>query len=584
MTGAHLSSDLVERLAQMEGDRPDSTAYIFLPDGEREGGRWTYAELRRQTRAVGEALRRHAAPGDRALLLYPSGLDFIAAFFGCLYAGVIAVPCPLPRPNRPSPRMAAILPDASPRWILSTAAARRSLEAAPSLATATGVDWLDTDAVQAPAAASWRPAEVGSESVAFLQYTSGSTAAPRGVMVTRENLSANLEMMRLTADPALVRVIASWLPHFHDMGLIGTILYPFWCGGTGIMMPPESFFLRPVRWLEMISRYRAVFSVAPDFAYDLCARQVRLDQCPGLDLRHWRITYSGAETVRPDTLRRFTEVFGASGFKPEAFLPCYGLAEATLMVSSAEGAGYRIAWFDPAGLERGQARPLPAGRGRALTSCGRPRPGSRLRIVDPESARGLPDGAVGEVWTAGPQVARGYWNNPEATAAVFGGWTADGDGPFLRTGDLGFLAGGELFLVGRCKDLIILQGQNYYPDDIEASVASAHPALRPRQGAAFSVDAGDGERLVVAHEIERAWRSAGTRPVLDAIRLAVAAEHGIRPHAVLLLRPHSLPTTSSGKVRRGECRRRFLAGELAVEAEYRATKDVAPQPPTRRAS
>ncbi|MFY9826635.1 MAG: fatty acyl-AMP ligase, partial [Thermoanaerobaculia bacterium] len=555
-------------------ERPRQVAFTFLAaDGQTEAGRLTYAELDGRARVVAAALREVVAPGERALLLYPPGLDFIVAFFGCLYADVVAVPAYPPRPNdRSHTRLRAIARDAEPRVALTTAAALSGLAGltavVPELAA---VRFIATDelAVSIPGPP---PCEPDPESIAFLQYTSGSTAQPKGVEVTHANLLHNERMIGAAFAQDESSVVVGWLPLYHDMGLIGTVLQPLHAGGRCVLMSPVAFLQRPLRWLEAISRYRGTTSGGPNFAYDLCVRKATPEALAGLhalDLASWRVAFNGAEPVRAETLERFAETFAPCGFRPEAFYPCYGLAEATLFVAGGvPGRRPRVAEVDAAALERNDLVPVVPEKSpgaRRLVSSGQAWMGQRIVVADPETGAVCPPNRVGEIWIAGPSVARGYWRNPEATARDFKARLAgaDGDGPFLRTGDLGFVAGGELYVTGRLKDLIILRGRNHYPQDLERTAEGSHPDLRPGNAAAFAVETGGEERLVIALEVERRRRD-GLEEVTEAVRRAVAEEHEVMAWEVVLLRAGSLPKTSSGKVQRGLCRRQYLAGDLAV--------------------
>ncbi|HJX27017.1 MAG TPA: AMP-binding protein, partial [Thermoanaerobaculia bacterium] len=566
--------------AAIEGDR---LAYAFLAQGEIEA-RLTYAELDARARALGGALQEAGAAGERVALLFPPGLDFIVAFFGCLYAGAVAVPALPPRRRGGDPRLQAIFRDARPRVALTSADRLESLESAaagiPELRAAL---WMTPPA---EGAADWREPEPDPEALAFLQYTSGSTATPKGVMVSHGNLLHNEELIRRTFAQSSDSVVLGWLPLHHDMGLIGTVLQPLHVGAPCYLMSPGAFLQRPASWLEAIGRFRATTSGGPNFAYELCLRKVSDTERASLDLSSWQVAFNGAEPVRAETLRRFAEAFAPCGFRAEAFRPCYGLAEATLLVSGWREGGPRTIAVDAAALEEHRiehrATEAAGARQRELVGCGEAL--QTVLIVDPESGLPCPAGRVGEVWVAGPSVARGYWEKPEETAATFGACLADdagAGGPFLRTGDLGFLSGGELFLTGRTKDLVILRGRNHYPQDLELTAAGSHADLRPGGGAAFSVDLEGEERLVLAHEVTRHAR-AGIEEIAAAVRRAVAAEHGVSVAEVVLLRPETLPRTSSGKVRRLACRDAWLSGGLsevgrstlageAVEASDRAS-------------
>src|SRR5215203_1005044 len=551
-------------------ERPEQVAFTFLADGEAEGGSLTYGDLDRRAAAIASALAESVSPGERALLLYPPGLDFIAAFFGCLYAGIVAVPAYPPRPNdRSQSRLRAIAKDATPRAALTTGAIlagavepRGLLAVAPEL---TGLRWLPTDGSSASPAAIL--AEPAPESVAFLQYTSGSTATPKGVMITHANLLHNEETIGAAFGMDEESVVVGWLPLYHDMGLIGNVLQPLHAGARCVLMSPVAFLQRPLRWLEAIGRYRGTVSGGPNFAYELCLRKASPEALAGLDLSSWRVAFNGAEPVRASTLERFAAAFAPCGFRREALYPCYGLAEATLFVT---------------GGVPGEAPRADLSTGRV--SCGQTWMGQRLVVADPETGMEVLPGSEGEVWIAGPSVARGYWQNEEATERDFNAFlmTASGgvEGPFLRTGDLGFLAGGELYVTGRLKDLIILRGRNLYPQDVELTAERAHPELRPGGGAAFSVEIEGEERLVVVHEVERRRRN-GVEKIAEAVRQAVAAEHEVQVYEVVLIRQGALPKTSSGKVQRRLCRDLYLRGELTVEgrsALARVAQEVAVSP------
>jgi amino acid adenylation domain-containing protein len=570
-------TEVVRRRAELHGERP---AFTFLADGEREAARLSYAALDAAAQAVAAELQARGLAGERALLLFPPGLDFVAAFLGCLYAGVVAVPAYPPRPGRSGARLAGMLRDASPRAALTTAALlpRVAREVA---ATATP---LATDTLAAALADRWRPPALRSSDLAFLQYTSGSTAAPKGVMVTHANLLANEAAIARAFAQSEESVVVGWLPLYHDMGLIGNVLQPLWSGGSAVLMAPLAFLQRPRRWLAAIGRYRATTSGGPDFAYALCAARLPPAERAGLDLTSWRVAFDGAEPVRAETLDRFAEEFAPCGFRREAFLPCYGLAEATLFVA---GAGAE---------EAPVVREVDGSGGRRRVGCGQPAAGIRVVIVEPESRTLQPPGREGEIWVAGPGVAAGYWGRPEETADTFHGELCDparerraaphpdpslslgmtvlgegagsgGDGgPWLRTGDLGIIdAAGELFVTGRRKDLIIVRGRNHYPHDLEQTVEGSHPAARPAGAAAFAVEAGGEERLVVACEVERRLE-AEAAAVVAAARRALVEAHEVAPHAVVAIRAGALPRTSSGKVRRGACREAYLAGSLPLLA------------------
>jgi amino acid adenylation domain-containing protein len=575
-----LGATLVEVLRSRAALQGEDLAYTFLLDGETAEARLTYAELDRRARGLAATLAREGIGGGaRVLLLYPPGLDYIAAFFGCLYAGAVAVPAYPPRSRRPSARIQSIQESAGAKAVLSTAAVLSGLDR--QLPRRPGVLWQAAEGAELEkGAGAWRDPGVGEGALAFLQYTSGSTAAPKGVMLRHANLLANLEQIRLSFAQTAEERTVIWLPPYHDMGLIGGILTPLYAGNPAVLLSPVSFLQRPLRWLQAISRYRGTTSGGPNFAYDLCVEKIGAEEREKLDLSSWTLAFNGAEPVRAETLERFARAFAPCGFRKEAFLPCYGLAEGTLLAAAGRrGAGAAVGVFATAELERHRAvaaepGTAEAGDARTLVGSGTPPEGARLLVVDPDSGVPRAAGTVGEIWIAGPAVAAGYWGLPEATAASFGARTADGEGPYLRTGDLGFLgAGGELFVTGRSKDLIILRGRNHYPQDVELTVERSHPALRPGCGAAFAVEPPEGageERLVVVQEVRREHRENDPAELVAAIRRAVAEEHEVQVHAVVLLRPATIPKTTSGKIQRAACRARYLDGTLEALGGWQA--------------
>jgi amino acid adenylation domain-containing protein len=552
----------------------EDLAYTFLLDGETAEDHLTYAELDRRARGLAATLLREGiGDGARVLLLYPPGLDYVTAFFGCLYAGAVAVPAYPPRSRRPSARLQSIQESAGAKAVLSTETVLSGLDR--QLPRRPGVLWQAAEGTGLERGAEeWRDPRVGEEALAFFQYTSGSTSAPKGVMLRHSNLLANLEQIRLSFAQTSEERTVIWLPPYHDMGLIGGILTPLYVGNPAILLSPVAFLQKPLRWLQAISRYRGTTSGGPNFAYDLCVERIGEEDRRSLDLSSWTLAFNGAEPVRAATLRRFARTFAECGFRPEAFLPCYGLAEGTLLAAvGRRGAGASARVFSAEELE--QHRAVPAGPDtkdtRTLVACGKAPVGARLLVADPETGAPLALGAVGEIWIAGPAVAAGYWGLPEATAAAFGARTPEGDGPFLRTGDLGFLAeDGELFVTGRIKDLIILRGRNHYPQDLELTIERSHPALRPGCGAAFSVEVEGEERLVVVQEVRRDEREVEPEDVVAAVRRAVADEHEVQVEAVVLLRPTTIPKTTSGKIQRAACRARFLDGTLDAVGAWQA--------------
>lgn len=536
---------MAEVLRARADHTPDALAFGFLTDGEEEGPRLTYAGLDREARAVAAELQHVAGPGDRAVLLYAPGLAFVSAFFGCQYAGLVPVPAYPPRPDRIArsrETLLALAADCGPRVVLADHAT------APFVPAELAPHRVVTDHLDPAAARRWREPAFDPDALALLQYTSGSTAAPRGVMVAHGNLMHNQALIHTAFEHAGPGVGVSWLPPYHDMGLIGGLLQIVYHGATGWLMSPLAMLTDPVRWLRAIGRHRADTSGGPDFAYDFCANRVTPEERAGLDLSNWSVAAVGAEPVSPETLEGFTAAFAPCGFKPEAFFPCYGLAEATLFVTGGpKAAAPVVRRFDGT---------------RAVVGCGRAWPGQEVRIVDPDSLTPRPDGRVGEIWVRGPSVAKGYWNRPAETEEAFRARLASGEGPYLRTGDLGVLHGGELFVTGRIKDLLVIRGRNHYPQDIEATVQAAHPALRPGCGAAFEVDRDGRPCAVVVQEVDRRCRDLDAARVAGDVRQAVAERHDLQLHELVLLAPGTIPKTSSGKVRRHRCRAEYEAGGL----------------------
>jgi amino acid adenylation domain-containing protein len=570
------ASSLVELLRWRARHQGERGAYTFL-DGETRELNLTYGELDRRARAIGALLQDLGASGRPALLLYPAGPDYVAAFFGCLYGNTTAVPAYPPRSQRSMPRIRTIVTDAQATVVLTTRAIyaklERQLAELPDLAALT---WRTSDEIDLALAEAWRDPRVTRDTLAFLQYTSGSTAAPKGVMVSHGNLLHNEELIKRACEHHSETPCVSWLPLYHDLGLIGNLIQSLYIGAPCTLMSPVAFLQRPIRWLEAITRYRAHTSGGPNFAYDLCVRKIAPEERERLDLSSWQVAFNGAEPVRWETLERFAEAFAPYGFRREAFFPCYGMAETTLIVS---GGGKRqapvVERLRASELERHRAVSAAGADARPLVGCGHALDDLRVAIVHPQTLLECAPDEVGEIWVAGPSVCQGYWNRPEETAATFGATLADsGEGPFLRTGDLGFLHDGELFITGRLKDLIIVRGQNHYPQDVEATVETCHAALRPGCGAAFSLAADDGgdERLVVVQELSRQVREPAPEEVDEiagAVRRALAEEHELKLHALVLIRQGTLPKTTSGKIQRRKCRQDFLAGELQVVAAWR---------------
>lgn len=549
---------LAHALRMQASERGGQRAYAFLLDGEQKIAELTYAQLDARARALAALLaRRGNVVGERALIVLPAGLDYLVAFYGCLHAGVLPVPVYPPRRSRSPERLDSIVDDARPAFCLSSAALRDVLP--PS-----SMEFVAVEEVSLDLADEWRPRDARPEDPAFLQYTSGSLSTPKGVVVTHANLMANQRMMKLNFGHAHDTPLASWLPMYHDMGLIGCVMQPMVSGSWCVLMAPEAFLMKPMRWLRMVSNFRAHTSGGPNFAWELALKKLKPEDLPTLDLSCWKKCVNGAEPVRAETLERFARAFAPAGFSRAALHPCYGLAEATLFVSGTgsrpEAAELRL---DASALERNEARPVADGfdgPARRLVGCGVPFLDGRVRIVDPETGAACADRRIGEIQVGGPHVADGYWNRSDETAETF--FAEDGT-RWLRTGDLGFLDGTELYVAGRLKDLVIVGGKNHYPSDIEKTTEKACDGIRPGGCAAFSVDGAEGEELVLAAELERtALRGTDSDRILADIRRAVSAEHDLRTGRIVLLRPGVLPRTTSGKIRRREARRMYLAGEF----------------------
>jgi len=569
--------DLLRQHAEHYGDKVVFDYCRYSPDGE-EHSQLTFRELDFKARAIASTLQRQGAAGERVLVLCPSGPDFIAGFFGCVYAGAIAVPVHPPVRHRVLGRVASIVSDAQARFALTTTDLEATLKAAlDQLADGHALQWCAADG-PVPAGQEWVEPDVDPGATAFLQYTSGSTSSPKGVVVTHRNLLHNLEAISGAWGGGDDHATgAFWLPLHHDMGLIGAILTTLYVGGTSFLMPPEAFIERPMRWLEALSRHRATITAAPNFAYELCVEHSSAEQRAALDLSNWSTAMCGAEPVRTGTLQRFSTAFAPAGFRPEAFKPVYGLAEATLLVSgSPDWAVPVVRHIDGVALREHRVMDVAPDHPAAMpvVGCGRAQHGHEIVIVDPQTRRPCAADEVGEIWVTGASIARGYWDKPAETRETFSAFLADRDrGPFLRTGDLGFQRDGELFITGRLKDLIVIRGRNYYPEDIEAITQDSHPVLLRGRGAAFSVTppSSSAEQLVVVQEVDRnRIHDLDTRAVIAAIRAAITEHHQVKPYAIVLVQPSRIPTTSSGKIRRSRCRQRFLDGQLEALAEWYA--------------
>jgi len=567
--------DVLESRLQTDGDY---CAYEYLSD-DGSVSTLTIGGLAWRARAIAVLLAEECCPGDRVLLVYPPGLEFVSAFFGCLYAGVLPVPATYPKPRRPMPRLLAIGSDCGAALALTVSQTLETLQLPRSAAEMEQIQWLATDTVSDDRASDWRRPTLQPDDLAFLQYTSGSTSDPKGVMVTHRNLWHNLSMIdrafgleRLHAD-GVEPVSVWWLPAYHDMGLIGGILGAVRNRGRLVLMSPASFLKRPLGWLRAMSEHHATVSGGPNFAYQLCVSKTTSEERRELDLSKWRLAFCGAEPIRPDTLRRFADAFACAGFREEAFYPCYGLAEATLLVSGSDGPRRPLVKrVDRSALSEHRVVEVQDDQEQnvqALVGCGTTWLGQEVAIVDTDTHQRLPERQVGEIWVRGLSVAKGYWSRPEDTRLDFlATIAAEEPKTYLRTGDLGFVSDGELFVTGREKEMIIVRGRNLYPHDIELSVGRSHPALTAGAGAAFAVEVGGEERLVAVHEVDRQFRNGDLHDVIRCARRAIVDDHELDPYAVVLIRTASLPRTTSGKVQRNLCRRQYLDGDLTVVAQW----------------
>lgn len=543
---------ILDALCLRATTRPGRPAYHVLSDDGTETGLLTWGELDRRARTLASLFAAREARGERAILLYPSGLEYITGLYACLYAGVIAVPAYPPRINRSLARILAIVEDCAPKYVLTDSTVMAAIGSQiANFPTLQKLQWIVTDTVEDTEEPDWtrEPADCGD--AAFLQYTSGSTASPKGVIVTHGNLVRNLSLIGAGFGVDEQSVIVSWLPMYHDMGLIGNILATGWLGSECYVMSPAAFVRRPAVWLRAVSRFGATASGGPNFAYDLCVQKISDEECDGLDLSRWRTAFNGAEPIRAETMRRFTEKFRRYGFQPRAFFPCYGLAEATLFVTGGRStAGPVTRNFDTA---------------QTCVSSG-PAHVSRVAVVDPKTRTECGPGAVGEIWVSDASVASGYWGRPDLSATTFRARLAStGEGPFLRTGDLGVMEDGELFVLGRLKDLIIIRGRNLYPHDIEATAEASTAALCPRGAVAFAVEEAGEERLVIVAEIAREQRSKlNAEEVGRTVCRAIAAEYGVTPFEIVFVRPASTLRTSSGKLQRSATRHAHSEGALDV--------------------
>lgn len=563
---------LVDLLRLRAAERGHDIAFGFAAGDDGKTENLTYGELDEQARRVGSAIASQGFADQRILLAIPPGLDYVKGFFGCLYGGAVPVPSYTPRTKRTLDAQLSVVSNCAASAILAPKATRLTANRLLGDALNEGrLKWLDLEDLLAVAESDWQPPNLTDRSLCYLQYTSGSTGAPKGVRVRHTHVLRNLESLAAIIGPSASDHIVSWLPPFHDMGLVGGILTPLFTGIPATLLSPTAAISRPLRWLRAITASKATVTVAPNFAFDLCVREIREDQKAELDLSGLKVVFVGAEPVRAETLSRFARAFEACGFDYKSFYPCYGMAEATLIVSGGlPRAEPVVRPFDRAALQVGMARSrenrdLAA---QELVGCGFPIDGTTIEIVDPDRRVPCDSSSIGEIWIAGPCVADGYWNRSKESNRTFRARLKDREpARFLRTGDLGFVADGELFVTGRLKDMIIIRGRNLFPEEIESCVGASHAALRPGAGAAFSIDLAGEESYAVVQEVKHRHRSEHIE-VISAIRAAVAEAMEAEPGTIALVKPGAIPRTTSGKIKRSECRKALNDGSLAVIADW----------------
>jgi acyl-CoA synthetase (AMP-forming)/AMP-acid ligase II/acyl carrier protein len=574
MSHSYRAKSLVELLNRRASLTSNDTAFIYLDEGHDSTSRITYGELLARATAIGAHLQgKLRRTGEPVLLLIQPGVHYICAFFGCIYAGAIPVPAYPPSSARQLPRLQSILNDAQARMACTTTADLQRVVAMEQRSEKLPVaEWLVVDSLP-ESAPEWRDPGLDENSVAFLQYTSGSTSAPKGVMVGQSNLLKNVELIGHRVQSRSNDLCVFWLPPYHDFGLIGGILYPVFWGHASILMRPSSFLVSPYKWLKAISDFKATITGAPNFAYDLCIRKVTQEQRDSLDLSCVRVALNGAEPIRADTLYTFARTFASCGFRSDAWLPAYGLAESTLMVSGREQKGassesaVKCLTLSKEALAQNAVVLMTSQEGASLVSSGSVLAETEVAIVNPDTHKSCSANEVGEIWVQGPCVAQGYWQRPQQSQETFHATMPFSDGgSYLRTGDLGFFHGGELYVCGRLKDLIVISGRNIFPQDVESASFDCDQRLRPGGGAAFSFPSGPAEQLVIALELE--FRVGAIDGLFGAVAASVSAAIGTLPDIILLLRPGQIPRTSSGKVQRHLCKRHFIEGSLDVAARW----------------
>lgn len=570
---------LPDILVQRANELPDQRAYTFLADGEKEEIVLTYQDLLRQAQTIAGQLQQSFKPGDRVLLLFPPGTEFVSAFWGCLLAGMVAVPVHPPWDKRTQKRFLALCKDAAPQAALSTQdIIKKTRLGRIFVGSLRQMQWIAVDKLRPELAMAWKLPNISSETLAFIQYTSGSTGTAKGVLLTHGNLFYNTRLLQSPIKAGIEEKgfvpesMVCWLPVYHDMGLMTSVIFPIVLGAPCTAMSPLMFLQQPVRWLKAMTTYQATISVAPNFGYELCMKRIKSAQIAQLDLSHWSAALNGAEYLRIETLKRFAETFAPCGFRYEAFYPCYGLAESTVFVTG--GTRYQepeTIILDKEQLKNNQIKQVPSEHPSAFTliSVGQSWLEQKLYIVDPQTHHLKSDLEVGEVWLNSASVSQGYWQRPEANNNSFG-WTIEGmteADKFLRTGDLGFLFQGQLYITGRIKDLVIIRGRNHYPQHIEQTVTDTHYSLRKGCGAAFSILKEGQERLVIVQEIKKSAVDVDIEDLTIKIREAISQEHGIPIYDLVFIQHGTLLKTSSGKIQRSRCKRDYESGKLMLWKE-----------------
>lgn len=571
---------LIDLLSYRVQNSPDKIAYRFLRDGELEENHLTYQALDQQARLIATQLQTCVQVGDRVLLLYPpqSVLNFIAALFGCFYAGAIAVPTYPPQKQQQWDNFQLRVDQCNIQVALTISSLQDKLKKGWNQQVKKGANpekltWIATDEDVNQRDSLWQVPDLNHDSIAYLQYTSGSTGIPKGVIVTHGNVLHNSKMIQQAFEHDANLRVLSWLPFTHDMGLVGGIIQSLYVGGDAIFMTPLAFIQKPIRWLQAISRYRVTTSGGPNFAYDLLCQGVTSEQAKTLDLSSWNLAFCGAEPIRSETVKQFSSQFLAYHFRPNAFYACYGMAEATLLISGGSKSELPvIEYWDKQALTENRAQKVNQSQGGSvpLLGCGHGWLDTQIRIVNPETLEPCSSDQIGEIWTQGLGLGQGYWNQEQETKQTFHAYVSTGEGPFLRTGDLGFIQDGELFITGRLKDVMVFWGRYVYPQQLEERLEKLHSAFLPNSSAAFSINVDGGERLVIVQELDRqACRNLTPQQVkimVSRIRRNILIHHFIDVYAIAFLKPKGLPKTSSGKVQRRLCQQQFLTGTLpAIE-------------------